>query len=214
MIQKEAAAVSVTLEAGDIMNLRKIILALGVLLIIGGLGTIGWFFAQNRISEVKMKTYADDFMSSLNENDPVVAEEKILVGDTTGVLEFPAFDNERIAIKEGTTNHILSIAAGHMKSTEQVFDKEGNAAIAAHNDTFFKNVKNFNKGDQIIVYTRHGVYEYEVYSIKSVDPTDLSVLEDFEGNKILTLITCNFSGSKRVVVQAMGGEKIEDPKDI
>ena len=39
-----------------------------------------------------------------------------------------------------STNYILSIAAGHMTDTEEVWDESGNSAIAAHNNTFFKNL--------------------------------------------------------------------------
>lgn len=198
------------------LNLRKLLLIIGILLIVGGIGVIVWFFAQNKVSEDKMKVYTEEFMESL-EKIPTVEEKpqaKVLVGNTTGVLEFPAFKNERIAIKEGTTNYILSIASGHMTATEQVWEEAGNSAIAAHNNTFFKNVDKFKIGDKVLVYTRAGIFEYEVFLKKAIAPTDLSVLDDIAGQKTLTLITCNFSGSKRVVVQAKGGIKIAAAKDI
>ncbi|MDD2371379.1 MAG: class D sortase [Firmicutes bacterium] len=197
------------------MNLRKILMVIGILLIVSGVGVIIWFFTQNHISEVKMQENTDEFMSSLK--NLTIAEkptEKILVGDTTGVLEFPSFDNYRVAIKEGTSNYILSIAAGHMTNTEQVWDSSGTCAIAAHNNTFFKNVKDFKVGEKIIVYTRTGVYEYIIYLKKIIEPTDFSVLNDVPGQKTLTLITCNFSGTKRIIVMGKGGEKISEPQDI
>ncbi len=197
------------------MNLRKFLTIVGILLIISGIGVIIWFFTQNQISEVKMEKHTDEFMVSLQKT-PVTEKptKKILQGDTTGVLEFPAFNNERIAIKEGTSDYILSIAAGHMNNTEQVWEKTGTSAIAAHDNTFFKNIKDFKVGDKIIVYTRIGVYEYEVYIKKTIEPTNLSVLNDVPGQKTLTLITCNFSGTKRVIVMAKGGIKISSPQDI
>lgn len=195
--------------------MRKLLLVTGILLILAGIGTIVWFFAQNQISEVKMKGYTNVFMESI-ENVPAdeAPPEKVLVGDTTGVLEFPKFDNARVAVKEGTSKYILSISAGHMINTEQVWAESGTCAIAAHNNTFFKNLKNFKIGDKIIVYTRIGIYEYEVYLKKTIEPTDMSVLNDIPNQKTLTLITCNFSGAKRVVILAKGGEKIAEAKDI
>ena len=162
-----------------------------------------------------MKGYADEFIVSL-QTTPITETqpEKLLIGDTIGVLEFPTFNNERIAIKEGTTNYILSISAGHMTNTEKVWDNSGTCAIAAHNDTFFKNIKDFKIGEKIIVYTKIGVYEYEVYEKKTIEPNDLSVLNDISEQKTITLITCNFSGSKRIVVMAKGGIKISEPQDI
>ncbi len=197
------------------MNLRKILMIIGILLIVSGIGVIIWFFTQNHISEVKMKENTNEFMVSL-ESVPIneAPPNKILVGNTTGVLEFPSFNNDRVAIKEGTSNYILSIAAGHMTNTEQVWANSGTSAIAAHDNTFFKNVKDFKVGDKIIVYTRFGVYEYEIFEKKTIEPTDFSVLNDVPGQKTLTLITCNFSGTKRVIVMAKGGVKISNPQDI
>lgn len=202
------------------MKIRKILFIIGILLIIVGLGVIGWFFARNQISQQKMEGITLEFMEELADTpeDELLPEEvkaeDILEGNTTGVLEFPRFNNQRVAIKEGTTDYILSIAAGHMTNTEQVWDASGTVAIAAHNDTFFNNVKDFNIGEKILVYTRVGIFEYEVYSKKTIEPTDLSVLNDINGQKTLTLITCNFSGSKRVVVLAKGGEKIGDISSV
>ena len=101
-----------------------------------------------------MAAYTVEFMETIQNPIP----EKILEGDTIGVLEFPSLNNERVAIKEGSSDYILSIAAGHMTATENVWDKGGNAAIAAHNNTFFKNLRKLQMGDKIIVYTRQGVW--------------------------------------------------------
>lgn len=179
-----------------------------------------WFFARNQLSQNKMEVITEEFMDelvSVSDDELLSEEEKyedLLIGNTTGVLEFPKFNNQRIAIKEGTTDYILSIAAGHMTNTEQVWESSGTSAIAAHNDTFFKNVANFNNGDKILVYTRNGIFEYEVFSKKTIEPTDLSVLNDIDGQKTITLITCNLSGSKRIVVLAKGGEKIGEISTI
>ncbi|KAF0091186.1 MAG: sortase [Fusobacteria bacterium] len=202
------------------MKIRKLLFIVGILLIIGGIGVTVWFFAQNQISQQKMEGITDEFMEELAiwpDGEIVPTEfkaDELLVGSTTGILEFPKFANQRVAIKEGTTNDILRIAAGHMTNTEQIWDNAGTSAIAAHNDTFFKNVKDFDLGDKILAYTRFGVFEYEVYINKIVEPTDLSVLDDIEGQKTLTLITCNFSGSKRVIIMAKGGEKVGEISSI
>jgi LPXTG-site transpeptidase (sortase) family protein len=202
------------------MKIRKLLFIIGVALVIAGVGVVVWFFARNQISQQKMESITQEFMEELAawpEGEIVPIEYKadeLLVGSTIGVLEFPKFANQRVAIKEGATNEILRIAAGHMTNTEQIWEKAGTSAIAAHNDTFFKNIKDFEVGDKIIAYTREGVFEYVVYINKIVEPTDLSVLDDIEGQKTLTLITCNFSGSKRVIIMAKGGEKIGEVSSI
>lgn len=158
-----------------------------------------------------MATYTDEFMDTIEET---VEPSKILVGDTIGVLEFPSLGNERVAIKEGTTNAILNVAAGHMVETEEVWDTGGNSAIAAHNNTFFKNLKNVNMGDKVLVYTRQGVFEYTVFNIKTIKPTDIDILDDYPDKKVITLITCDFTGANREILQAEGGQLISEAKDI
>lgn len=202
------------------MKIRKILFILGLLLIIGGISVIIWFFARNQISQQKMEDITKEFMEDLvtwtagESSSEEYNIEDILIGNTIGVLEFPRFNNQRIAIKEGTTDYILSISAGHMTNTEQVWETSGTSAIAAHNDTFFSNVSDFNEGDKILVYTKMGVFKYEVYSKENIEPTDLSVLNDIDSQKTLVLITCNLTGSKRIVVFAKGGEKIGEVNSI
>lgn len=202
------------------MKIRKIFFIVGLILIITGVSVVVWFFARNQLSQYRMENITEEFIDELvksSEEELLTEEDKyedLLIGNTTSVIEFPRFNNQRIAVKEGTTDYILSIAAGHMTNTEQVWGSSGTSAIAAHNDTFFKNVAKLDKGDKILVYTRTGIFEYLVYNKKTIEPTDLSVLNDIDGQKTLTLITCNFTGSKRIVVLAKGGEKIGEISSI
>ena len=202
------------------MKISKIVYIGGIILVIGGIAAIAWFFFGNFRSELTMKSETNEFMEELEDLDPLPIQEaveeaskNILEGNTIAVLEFPAFD-QKIAVKEGTTNYILSISAGHMMETEQVWDSAGTCAIAAHNNTYFKNLKKFKVSDKILVYTRAGVYQYEVYRTDTILPTDLSVIEDVPGQKTLTLITCDLSGDYRVIVMARGGVRISGPQDI
>lgn len=202
------------------MKIRKILFIVGLVLIITGVSVVVWFFARNQLSQYRMENITEEFIDELvksSDEELLTEEDKyedLLIGNTTSVIEFPRFNNQRIAVKEGTTDYILSIAAGHMTNTEQVWESSGTSAIAAHNDTFFKNVAKLDKGDKILVYTRTGIFEYQVYNKKTIEPTDLSVLNDIDGQKTLTLITCNFSGSKRIVVLAKGGEKIGEISSV
>lgn len=197
------------------MKIRKILYIIGLVLIIAGISVIVLFFARNQMSQHKMEKITVEFMDELKEmSDEKDKYEDLLIGNTSSVIEFPKFNNQRIAVKEGTTDYILSISAGHMANTEQVWESLGTSAIAAHNDTFFKNLAKFDTGDKILVYTRVGIFEYQVYDKKTIEPNDLSVLNDIDGQKTLTLITCNLSGSKRIVVLAKGGEKIGEISSI
>ena len=99
----------------------------------------------------------------------------------------------------------LRVAAGHVPGTALPGDA-GNAAFAAHRDTFFRPLKDVREGDEIAVATPSGNYRYVVTAISIVEPEDLSVLSP-TAESVLTLITCypfDYVGSapQRFIVQA------------
>ena len=86
-------------------------------------------------------------------------------------------------------------------------DAEGNVAIAAHRDTFFRKLEEIRPGDSIQVATVGRTYDYVVGSTETVDPEDTRVLES-RARSELTLITCYpfyFVGAapKRFIVHAL-----------
>lgn len=108
-------------------------------------------------------------------------------------------------VREGVDAATLSRAVGHVPSTP-LPGAAGNVAIAAHRDTYFRNVRNIRNGDRIRMVTPKGTYEYIVDSLKIVEPTEVNVL-DPTPEPAITLVTCypfNYIGSapKRFIVRA------------
>jgi sortase A len=109
-------------------------------------------------------------------------------------------------VQEGVDDDVLALAVGHVPSTP-VPGSSGNVAFSAHRDTFFRNLKDVRRDDEIIVTTDLGSYLYRVKSYKVVQPVDVSVLASLPGENTLTLVTCYpfyFVGPapKRFVVRA------------
>jgi sortase A len=121
-----------------------------------------------------------------------------------GRVEIPRLDISAI-VREGVDSGTLSRAVGHVPSTP-LPGSHGNVAIAAHRDTYFRNVRNIRKGDRIRMVTPKGTFEYAVESLKIVAPTEVRVL-DPTPQPAITLVTCypfNYVGSapKRFIVRA------------
>jgi sortase A len=121
-----------------------------------------------------------------------------------GRIEAPRIGLSAI-VREGVDDGTLRRAVGHVPETA-LPGESGNAALAAHRDTFFRPLKNIRKGDRITVTTPDGVHEYRVAETRVVSPEDVSVLAP-TANRTLTLVTCypfNFVGSapKRFIVRA------------
>jgi sortase A len=125
-------------------------------------------------------------------------------GQVVGRLELRRLGLSAIA-REGTDPEILERAVGHIPNTG-LPGKPGNAAFAAHRDTFFRSLENVRAGDRIVVTTPTGRHQYVVRDTKVVSPRDVSVL-DPTPEPTLTLVTCfpfRYIGSapERFIVRA------------
>lgn len=100
----------------------------------------------------------------------------------------------------------------HLQGTGFPWQDEANVYIAGHRlgypntDSFlaFWDLDNVAEGDQIFVTDANGrEYNYEVFQVLEVDPTDLFVTEPMEGRNILTLQSCTLPDyERRLIVQA------------
>jgi sortase A len=107
--------------------------------------------------------------------------------------------------REGVDARTLRGSAGHVPGTA-LPGRSGNAAFAAHRDTFFAPLKDVRNGDEIAVTTPGGEFLYQVTGTRIVDPDDVSVL-DHTPEATLTLVTCypfDYIGSapQRFIVRA------------
>ena len=107
--------------------------------------------------------------------------------DTVAVLRIEALDIE-VPVFDSTDALALNRGAGHVAGTTLPGDT-GNIAIAGHRDGFFRKLKDVEAGMSISLLSASGRQEYEVSSLKVVDPLDVSVLSP-EGDPRITLITC------------------------
>lgn len=115
-------------------------------------------------------------------------------------LEIPSINFKDIVI-EGTTQDALAQGIGLFEHSSIL---QGNVCLAGHNTTrFFANLKNVKQGDIIKYSSCLGNREYKITTIKQIEETDWSMLEDTEDNRI-TIITCVKGQSNlRLCVQAV-----------
>ncbi|MBT2293424.1 class D sortase [Paenibacillus albidus] len=138
---------------------------------------------------------------------PVKEEPEVKVGGKViAVIEIDKI-NLKLPVLEDATKANMKHAAAHMLETAPI-GESGNAAIAAHRartkGRLFNRLNEVAIGDEITVKTSGEVYNYEVYDISIVEPTDVSVLDGNNEDKILTLITCDplVDPTHRLIVHA------------
>jgi len=125
-------------------------------------------------------------------------------GSTVGRIDMPRLNLSAVA-REGVDEGTLDVAVGHVPGTALPGDS-GNAAFAAHRDTFFRPLHRVHTGDVVSVTTPRGTFRYLITSTRVVDPDDVSVL-DATSTPTLTLVTCypfTYIGSapQRFIVRA------------
>ena len=121
-----------------------------------------------------------------------------------GILEIPRLNISAVA-EEGANTNTLDLSVGHIAKSAYP-GQIGNAAFAAHRDTYFRNLETIQLGDKVTFKSLDHNYNYQVASIKIVDGNDTSVLADTPQSTV-TLITCypfRYIGTapKRFVVTA------------
>jgi sortase A len=121
-----------------------------------------------------------------------------------GRLEIPRIGFSAI-VMEGDDEHTLKVAVGHLPDTPLPW-QDGNTALAAHRDTFFRPIRRLRAGDEIRLVTPHGTFRYRASREVVVEPDELWVLAP-SPTAALTLITCypfDFVGPapRRFVVHA------------
>jgi sortase A len=153
-------------------NKRQIVAYLlivtGGVLCAGVLGTYTWMYWKQR--------------SLLKEWN-----EELATRQSMTKLWIPRIKLEDVVL-EGVGAESLLLGPGHMENSVEP-GMPGNAVIAGHRDTFFRQLHKLRQGDDIYVQRDGHRFRYKVTARKIVQPTDLSVLKSSDKSQ-LTLITC------------------------
>lgn len=133
--------------------------------------------------------------------------------------------NINLPILKGLSNYNLAVGAGTM--TENQIMGDGNYSLAGHNldktNLLFSPLHELKMGESIYLTDLKKVYLYETTFLEIVEPTRVDLIDPVEGKILITLVTCNQDGSKRLIVQGTlvkimkmneATEKIIDAFDI
>jgi LPXTG-site transpeptidase (sortase) family protein len=124
-----------------------------------------------------------------------------------GVLKIDKI-NLNLPILDGATALNMKIGAARIKGTGNI-GEIGNIGLAGHRShtygRFFNRLDELDKGDKIYITTGDKTYEYTVYKKIIVLPSDTSVLNRNNKDKILTLVTCHpiYNSTHRLIIQAV-----------
>ena len=152
-----------------------------------GIGFYGWFLIEGELFQKKASREFDELSRSLPKPKTAPILPRPAAGSVIGRLVIPRL-NLRAMVREGTDEHILDVALGHVSGTA-LPGTPGNVAVAGHRDRLFRCLRNIARDDQIIFETTYGDYTYQVQDTTIVKPSDTEVLAPGKHDEI-TLVTC------------------------
>jgi sortase A len=174
----------------------RIAIAAVVILLIGGIAVFSWYRQHRQQAPAQQQTAAHQKPLPPQPQQPPITvlnneankpAPRLHAGQVLGRIEIPRL-KVATPIIEGTDEAQLKRGAGHVPSTAAP-GADGNVAIAAHRDKFFRALRNIRAHDEITLTTPHGVYRYVVLRTEIVTPKDVSVLRP-TATPQLTLLTC------------------------
>lgn len=113
-----------------------------------------------------------------------------------------------LPIFKGLDNVNLFYGAGTMKANQKM--GEGNYSLASHHiftaenasQMLFSPLVNAKAGMKIYLTDKDKVYTYEITEVKHVTPDRVDEIEDRDGVKEITLVTCvDYNATERIIVK-------------
>ena len=104
-----------------------------------------------------------------------------------GELDVPRL-GLNVMVREGMDAATLRRAVGHVPSTA-LPGQMGNFVVIAHRDTFFRPLRELEKGDTVQVVTTQGRFTYTIESLEVVEPEGIKLTAP-KTEAIVALITC------------------------
>lgn len=187
----------------------RLLTAVGVLLVVGGLasiGFVGWqLVGTNLVARHHQGVVKDQIAARWSDEGPSgdAVDESWRTGDGVALVRIPRFgDDYEMPLLAGTSDHDLARGIGWFTDSARP-GQLGNFAIAAHRVTHgepFSRFLELREGDEVIVETRTHVYTYRLSengNARVVDFGETWVLDPVPGKpdappaeSLITLVTC------------------------
>lgn len=211
---KRAAETKTEAEAGAGRRRRPWSWWLGLGMVLGGLGVLGWaawqFWGTNWMAHRTHERIVSEVERQWKDDPKAAKPVRVPEGDVEALIRIPRFgDDYVVPVLEGTTDGVLSAGFGRFTESAAPGEK-GNYALAAHRVTHgepLRGMPDLKVGDQVIVETREATFTYELITGGNdlevtfrdtwvVDPMPTNPEEggvqppQTKGQRLLTLTTC------------------------
>ena len=161
----------------------------GVLLIVLGVSMISYKWISEYLENKSIRTEVDSFFEKPFVDEGVMPEE--VDAEAMGVIGIESIGVSHLVMQSDNWDYLNRYVVAWPDKTLD----SGNFSIAGHNGAcascVFRDFDKLNMGEVVTLTTKDKIYTYEIFEIKIVDYTDVSVLSDFKDKTTLTLVTCS-----------------------
>lgn len=159
---------------------------------------------QEKFASALINSFNIDSLYSNEQNYTVVKLNNSDEANVIGIIKIDKINIE-YPILSKTNDDLLKISPCKFFGPDP--NKVGNLCIAGHNfddDRFFSKLYLLNAGDIIKIYAPANVcVYYTIYDKYEIEKSDMNCTsQDTNGNKEVTLITCNNINKKRLILKA------------
>ena len=125
---------------------------------------------------------------------PLAYADQLTVGGVMAYVDIPKI-NVYLPVQHGTGAETLEKSVGHVVGTSlPVGGSSTHAVLSAHSGMasakLFSDIDQLELGDKFFVHVLGDTLAYEVDSINTVVPTDMSLLQIEGGKDLVTLVSC------------------------
>lgn len=179
---------------------KKIKIILGIVLILLSI-SIPLTTNYKEIKEEKKETINIINYIKINKTKQVTNQKKL---NYLAIIHIPKINLKRGLpypySKENNVNQNIEI----LKPFQTPEDKNKNIILASHSGTsnvsFFKNIKDLTKNDDIFIYYKNKKYHYKVVKKYEIKKTGKISITNIHNQTLLTLITCSTTKNKQLVI--------------
>lgn len=148
-------------------------------------------------------TYEFDDITPISVKDVISVASEAANGSlpVSGRITVPSVGID-LAILEGVSNRNMSVGAGTLKAGQMM--GAGNYVLASHHmrnrNLLFTPLDRVEVGERIYLHDGEETFEYIIIQKEVIEASKVDVIEDQEGKTLVTLITCDDDGKKRLMV--------------
>ncbi|ACT61305.1 class A sortase [Lactiplantibacillus plantarum] len=117
-----------------------------------------------------------------------------------GSIAIPSVDLY-LPIGNGVSNETLALAAGTMKANQKMGQGMAGHHMIKHGALFSPLYYKSKVGQMIYVSDAKKIYAYKTSQRTFIKATDVQVIDDVPGQKLITLITCDKTGAGRLMIR-------------